>query len=176
MTVCATGHRPHKLGGYENWELFTRIEIKIFSFLLQYYNEGHRSFISGGALGMDQFFARAVIVLKKHIKDNNAQIPELIMARPFPGQASKWPATSQAVFNWLCGQADRVVDVNPDPYAPWKMQARNVWMVDESSRVLALYDNGGGGTKNCIDYAVSQGKMVDVIHPFDIDNPYVITP
>ena len=62
--------------------------------------------------------------------------------------------------------ADKVIDVSPDPYAVWKMQKRNIWMVDQSNVVIAVWDGKkSGGTYNCIKYAVGKGLPVLVIHP-----------
>ena len=58
-TVCFTGHRPNKLGGY-NWNSEKNILIRncikneIVNLLRKYPNEDFH-FICGGALGFDQF-------------------------------------------------------------------------------------------------------------------------
>jgi uncharacterized phage-like protein YoqJ len=38
-------------------------------------------------------------------------------------------------------------------YHPDKLQKRNIWMVDRSTAVLALWDGSKGGTANCVKYA-----------------------
>ena len=38
-------------------------------------------------------------------------------------------------------------------YSPRAYQQRNEWMVDHSSRVIAVYDGMAGGTRNTIQYA-----------------------
>ena len=40
------------------------------------------------------------------------------------------------------------------------MQRRNEFMVDNADMVLAYHDGSEGGTKNCVDYAKSQGTVV----------------
>lgn len=40
------------------------------------------------------------------------------------------------------------------------MQRRNEFMVDNADMVLAYHDGSEGGTKNCVDYAKSQGAVV----------------
>ena len=42
-------------------------------------------------------------------------------------------------------------------------QKRDEWMVDQSSRVIAVYDGVSGGTKNTIDYAVRCGVGVEYV-------------
>ena len=158
--VCVTGHRPPKLpGGYAGDEEFNNFVAEI---VRNYYNVGYRTFISGGAIGIDQIFAEGVLRLK-----NEGLIAELIIARPFPSQASKWPLTSQQRYEVICQRADLIVDVCNDPYSPRKMQIRNEWMVDHAVSVLAFWDGEKrGGTWNCIYYAISKQKIIQTIHPF----------
>lgn len=47
-------------------------------------------------------------------------------------------------------------------YSKQCFQIRNVFMVDNSSRVIAAYNGESGGTKNTISYANRNG--VDVIN------------
>ena len=56
--------------------------------------------------------------------------------------------------------------MSQDPYAVWKMQKRNIWMVDQSNVVVAVWNGEkSGGTYNCIKYAIEKKKPVLVIHP-----------
>ena len=49
-------------------------------------------------------------------------------------------------------------------YETWAYQMRNEWMVDRSSRVIAVYNYGvEGGTKNTVEYAWSNSVPVVVI-------------
>ena len=139
MIVCATGHRPNKLGGY-GLDVKTKLEQLAFTWL-----EEHKpdKAISGMALGWDQAFARAAIELN---------IP-LVAAIPFTGQEQAWPDSSQKEWKRLVDAAYEVVIVSEGGYAAWKMQKRNEWMVDQSDMVLALWDGSSGGTCNCIKYA-----------------------
>ena len=52
--------------------------------------------------------------------------------------------------------ADAVAYISPS-YTPYCFQKRNRWMVDRSSRLIAVYNGTSGGTKNTIDYARKQG-------------------
>ena len=40
-------------------------------------------------------------------------------------------------------------------------QKRDEWLVEQSSRVIAVYDGVYGGTKNTIDFAVKCGVEVE---------------
>lgn len=145
MILCGTGHRPDKLGGYGD---------DVFSELVQLAIEGidHTvdRVISGGALGWDQALAQATVY---------RGIP-LTLALPFTGFWSKWPKKSQDYLEYLVSEADKVVYVCDEGYAPWKMQERNKWMVDNSDQVLALWNGSDGGTANCLRYAEKAGKPV----------------
>lgn len=146
MIICGTGHRPDKLGGYseENRkklvEFADRMIIKYEPTLL----------ISGMALGWDQALAEAAarLTLRFH-----AYVP-------FPGMHQRWPKESQHLFHALMHSADKIVTCSEEPYAAWKMQVRNERMVNDSDRVLALWNGTTGGTSNCVGYANKVGKPV----------------
>jgi uncharacterized phage-like protein YoqJ len=164
MIVAFTGHRPDKLGGYnENNSIANGVKkalLKEIKQLILY--ENAIEFISGGALGVDTWAAEAVLEARKpfpHIK--------LTIAKPFPSQDSKWPEESRIRFKKFCDLADRIVDVNNDPYSALKMQLRNEWMVDHADVVVAIWDGTEGGTRNCVRYAKRQGKRLIVINPKD---------
>lgn len=172
-TLMVTGHRTGpKLGGYDNYKAHNLIRVKLFGFIMAAYNKGYMNFISGGATGIDQFFAIGVLKLK----EINPEV-HLTIAKPFPSQANRWPSHVQNQFLDICQRADLVVDVNPDPYAPWKMQTRNVWMVDKSNRVLAVWNGSQGGTRNCVDYALQQGKPVVHWNPnLPVESATILSP
>ena len=77
---------------------------------------------------------------------------KLIAAVPFPGFADKWTDEWQQKFEKLLKSADFVKIVSED-YSKDAYQARNEWMVNHSSRVIAVYDGKAGGTRNTIQYA-----------------------
>lgn len=147
MIICATGHRPEKIGGYREGARIKLRELAIAYLGIQRPEKA----ISGMALGWDTAFAEAAIILR---------IP-LIAAVPFPGQERMWPQPSQATFQFILSQAAEVVEVSPGPYETWKMQVRNKWMVNHSDKVCALYDGSTGGTANCLAYAHSIGRPID---------------
>jgi uncharacterized phage-like protein YoqJ len=159
MILAGTGHRPDKLGGYSQ-DVFKRL-LAVASDALGTYKPD--VVISGMALGWDQALAQAAV-------DHN--IP-FIAAVPFEGQEMVWPDTSRLTYNLLLARAQERIVVNPGPYASWKMQARNVWMVDNADQILALWDGKpGGGTWNCIQYANQQNKPVINCWPAFAENPH----
>lgn len=155
--ICFTGHRPASLGGYDaNNPTKLWVEEQLEIAIKRAVDKGTTWFISGGALGVDQWAAN--IVLKLGLK--------LIMARPFPSQASRWMEYNQLEFAEMCEKADLVVDVSDDPYSPAKMMIRNSFMVDHSFAIIAVWDGSAkGGTYNCVTYAQKQGKTIFHINP-----------
>jgi len=171
MTVMITGHRklvPFNNHGSEWPDRNPAVAMhheSIKHHLMNYckvaFDNGHRDFISGMALGADQLFAEAVIEFKRLGYEAT-----LIAAVPFLGQESKWPEHSKNRYHEIIQLCDRVETICPPGYAPWKMQNRNEWMVDRSEIVLALWDGiAKGGTYNCLTYALSNGKFVVQLDP-----------
>lgn len=156
-----TGHRPQRLGGYNATAHHDAIQERLEMLIADAYKCGYRKFYSGGALGTDQIAAKAVLNIQVGLHSD----VELIMALPFEGFWSKWPAQSQNALKALIERANSVVYVSPPPYTPVKMQVRNVYMVDNSACGIGVWDGSTGGTKNCIDYTLSVGKMVCVVNP-----------
>ena len=160
-TVCFTGHRPSAFGGYDETspliclvkaELTKEIEIAI--------SQGFDTFISGAAIGVDTWAAEIVLELREH----NPNI-ELVLAIPFKEQCSQWPQAAQNRWAALVTKADMVQYVSPPVYAAWKMSARNEWMVDNASLVIAVWNGDVGGTGNCIKYAEDNDMEIVRINP-----------
>lgn len=152
MIICGTGHRPDKLGGYSP-EVFE--ELKSLAHMYLCTATDLKEVVSGGALGWDQALAAAALDLK---------IP-LTLALPFPGFEDRWPDSSKVFLYSLMSRAGSEVSTNvvfvcEGPYAGWKMQKRNQWMVDRADKVLALWNGSTGGTANCIAYANKVGKPI----------------
>lgn len=144
MILSFTGHRPEKLGGYED-----AVKRRLCLFAHRIIARAQPScVISGMALGWDQAVAEAALL---------AGVP-VTVAVPFEGQELKWPPRSQAVYRELLAASRSIVYVCDPGYAPWKMQRRNEWMVDNSDALVALWDGSDGGTANCVNYAIRKNK------------------
>lgn len=144
MILAVTGHRPEKLGGYSR-----EIDDKLLRFAAAFLRDADPDkVILGMALGWDQAVARACILLK---------IP-FIAAVPFPGQELRWPEQAQHRYHFLLAHADSVERIS-QAYGPGAMQKRNIWMVDRSDEVSALWDGSSSGTKRCVQYAKGMRKL-----------------
>jgi uncharacterized phage-like protein YoqJ len=153
--IAVTGHRPDKLGGYdENNPTAAAIKRHMRAFLLKPANRPEMA-ITGMALGIDQWWAEACIEL---------DIP-FTAAIPFDGFHVKWLKESQDRFNRIMREAEAIVYVSAPGYEPWKMQRRNEWMVDFCTELVAYWDGSEGGTNNCVRYALTKGKPHVIFHP-----------
>ena len=141
-TCCFTGHRPEKLSRPEE-EVREWLDERIREAI----QDGYSTFISGMARGVDLWAAESVL----RLKEGDSTI-RLVCASPYNGFENRWSEKWQERYRVVLRRADTVVFVC-STYSPACFQRRNEWMVDHSSRLIAVYEGAGGGTKNTIDYA-----------------------
>lgn len=155
QVFAASGHRPHKLGGY------TTSTRERLTGLAWAYLDKHRpdKVISGMALGWDQAWAEAA---------THHRIP-FMAAVPFKGQELRWPKGAREDYAALLAQAAEVHivdhDVRGEQEARRAFDKRNRWMVDQCSRLVTLWDGSGGGTCNCVNYATTKGCFIVNLWP-----------
>ena len=153
MIIGVTGPRPHKIhynysytGPLSIW-LRTELENKI----VQYKPD---TIISGMAQGFDTIAALLSI---------DHGIP-LIAAVPFIGQERLWSKSAQDLYNKILSHPKTIVKVVCAPgIANWKFQKRNEWIVNECDKLIGATNGQPGGTMNCLEYAHSIKKDIDVI-------------
>lgn len=153
--IMITGHRPNKLGGYKWNPTQQWVQQELNRAVKFFYRAGERDFMSGMALGVDQWFAATVLEMQAN----------LYCVIPFEGQESIWPSQSQQEYRSLLNRAQHVTTLNGKGYAPWKMQARNEYMVNNSDHIIAVWDGTSGGTANCVRYAETRDKPIYRIDP-----------
>jgi len=164
-----TGHRPDKLGGWdEKNETAKAVKRWLWKAIKRAIKGGHTRFISGAALGVDTWAAEAVHELK-------TEYPEirLILAIPFPDQASKWKDAAKTRWNRLVDICDELIVVAPNPpddspkwwYARL-LHNRNQYMVDHAHSGIAVW-NGveKGGTFDCIGRAKKKKRPMLRLDP-----------
>ena len=147
---CFTGHRPEKLHKPEE-QIKKDLEVAI----LQVVDDGFVTFISGMARGVDIWAAEIAL----RLRESNPAI-HLVAASPYRGFENRWSADWQSRYNAILQHADLVRFVCPS-YSRDCFQRRNEWMVDRSSRVIAVYNGEPGSTRNTIEYA--KAKKVECI-------------
>jgi len=155
VNIAFTGHRPNKLGGYDNNSNLSKPLKTRLSTIFISRNFQQPIIITGMALGVDTWAAEFAI-------KNNIPFHAYV---PFVGQEKMWPAESQAHYKQIKECAKTVTYVCGPGYAAWKMQKRNEAMVDACDILIAVWDGTTGGTYNCIQYAKSKGKEIINIHP-----------
>ena len=162
VRMAFTGHRPDKLGGYQNDAAHRAIRRHMRDFLNEA-PDGELIVISGGALGIDQFSMEVGLHL---------ELP-VVAALPFKGYDAKWPASSRRIYEKLLDKCHEVLYVCEPGYEASKLQRRNEWMVDNSDIVTAYWNGTPGGTSNCVEYAIKVGRQLNVFDTNDIIKEYL---
>lgn len=157
---CFTGHRPDKLpwGNDEGDPRCVRIKEELGLALERAYLRGYRHFISGMARGADLYFAEAVLALRE-------KYPDILLecARPCETQSSRWSREEQRRYDGILDRCNYETMVQ-HVYDRGCMMRRNRYMVDHSSRIIALYDGvPKGGTAQTLAYALRKGLETDII-------------
>lgn len=144
-TCCVTGHRDIPE------EQKIKIDELLHREILMAIEDGYTHFISGFAAGADLLFAEIVNELK-------ASYPiTLEAAIPYPGRMKSPDKTFQRLIR-CCD----VVKIHADAYFKSCYMRRNCYMVDQSQRIIAVYDGRcTGGTAATVRYA--KGKEVQVV-------------
>ena len=161
-TLCFTGHRPQKLpwGFNEQDERCLTMKEKLKGLIEQSIIDGYCYFWSGMALGFDMICVEILLELKvkyEHIK--------IYGALPCKNQSQKWSLEQQKRYDKLINQLDGTHCLNDYYTGPECMLERNRFMIDNSSKLIALFNGNSGGTKSTIEYAKKQGLVVKIIKP-----------
>jgi uncharacterized phage-like protein YoqJ len=84
-----------------------------------------------------------------------------ICAIPFLNQESPWKDTYKKRYKFLLENSESNVIVSEGGYSHNKLQKRNEWIVDNSDKILTLWEGDKrGGTYNCIKYANKKNKQI----------------
>lgn len=179
-TLCFTGRRPKDLFGFDK-EKYYPIVDKLSDILEQFYQNGYKNFISGGAQGFDQLAFWAVNRLKKeHIDIKN------IVYIPFENQDLKWNTIvfNKKEYRLMLSLADEIYNCSPNLdviKAPKyeiniALHKRNHDMVDNSCSIIGLYpsdlwvdERTRGGTAECLRYALNKNIDIYQLNPFTLD-------
>lgn len=142
---CVTGHRDIPAKRLDTIRKLLRREI------LTAIEDGYTHFISGFAAGADLLFAEIVAELKEIYPIT------LEAAIPYPGRMK----TPDETFQRLIRCCD-TVKIHSDGYFKGCYMRRNRYMVDQSQRVIAVYDGRPtGGTAATVRQA--RGKDVRIV-------------
>lgn len=161
-TACFTGHRPQRFrfGFDESHPDCIRLKKRLAQVVDRLIDKGVTTFYTGMALGIDMWGAELVLDRQK----NNKSI-RLIAAVPCRGQEDRWSQEYKIRYNRILSKVDDVVYL-ANTYTGTCMQERNVYMVDNSDFVIAVYDGSKyGGTYQTVEYAKSKGLGIAIINP-----------
>jgi len=160
MKVMITGHRPDRLGGYnENNTIAQRIKEELkaqITHLLA--DHPDLELITGLAQGVDTWFAEIGL-------ENDIPVHAYI---PFSGQQSRWPKAAQDRYSSLlrrCSSAKTICD-HPSKKA---FLERNDAMIHDCEMAIAVWDGSqNSGTGYTVRRIQKSGKSVVVLHPENI--------
>lgn len=147
-----TGHRPQKLE-----RDITEIKIEIFQKVKESVESGFYTFISGMAPGTDIISAECVLKLKEKYPDIH-----LICAIPFPTFENLFNDEWKARYKAVKQNADLIRYISTE-YSYNCFQKRNMWIVDHTAKLIAVYNGTPGGTRNTIEYSIKKGVKIDYI-------------
>ena len=99
--------------------------------------------------------------MKKKYPDKNIN---LIAVIPYEGQTNNWSDDWKHRYADILNQADEKVLLQKH-YTRGCLHARNRYMVDNSSFIIAVFNGEEGGTKYTIDYARKQGLRIKILDP-----------
>jgi len=142
LNIAATGHRWERLGVKRAFWVDDRLECVAHSFLQQLRPDVA---ISGLALGWDQAFARAALML---------EIP-LVAAVPLgiDAQTVNWKFSDRYEHGRILQRCTHVEIVGEGYAFARACDLRNRWMVDRAHLVAAMWSGQPSGTANAVRYA-----------------------
>lgn len=160
MTIAFTGHRPNKLGFEYGYKGPTTAYVRE---KMEYYINLYKPKIikNGGALGAD--FISSIIAI-------HLGIPLSIYV-PCLHQDTKWSKEDKRLYKYILDHATHIEWVSKMPYFKGCMNRRNIAMIDSliepDDHVIGVYNGSSGGTADCLAYAESLHKNIDIINPLE---------
>lgn len=164
-TCAFTGHRPQRLpfGFDESDPRCINLKMRLRDEIIRQIEEKSVfRFLSGMAIGVDQYAAEIVCELK-------GQYPhiELECVIPCENQAVKWSFKARERYFNLVARCDKETMIQRQ-YTPDCMQKRNIYMADNAKKLIAVWDGHSSGTANTVKYAQSIGMDIILINPKEI--------
>lgn len=146
-TCCFTGHRIIDMP-------VEAVQKNLETTIIKLINNGVIYYGAGGALGFDTIAALTIIKIRKlypHIR--------LILVLPCKDQTKGWSTYDIESYNYILGQADKVVYTS-DKYYPGCMHKRNRHLVNNSRYCICYKTKDTGGTAYTVKYAVQSGLHI----------------
>lgn len=161
FSLGITGHRPDKLGGYNDFEnLRGALMLKMRDFFTE---KGVTTLVSGMALGTDQWAAETALEMGIKV---TAMIPCL-------NQDKMWPDLARTHYYGILDRIrfaqGHIIYVSLRDYEKGCMHRRNLEIVNSSDEILAVWNGSKGGTKDCVRSATQAGLPVTVLNPYTLE-------
>lgn len=158
-----TGHRATKLGiRNESNPLCEEIKLGLKREIAIACELGYRNFITGMALGTDTWAAQEVLRFR-YIYGMRNETLKLFAAVPFEGQELQWTMSQQTRYQQILANCDGVFYINPSGNSGAYM-ARNLYMTDHATRLIAVSNGSAGGTLRTINAAIERGMEIRIIN------------
>ncbi|MBQ3379798.1 MAG: DUF1273 family protein [Clostridia bacterium] len=167
-TCCFSGHRPKAFPWKydESAPQCVWLKGRIANEIEKAVADGFTRFIAGGAAGVDMWCAEAVIDFKRtHNRDDIS----LVLAIPFLNYAVYFSEKEKARLVKIIEASDERILTSSEEdksHAVRKYYKRNEYMVDNSQRLIAVFEpdlSTKGGTKYTVEYAKKVGVEVVTI-------------
>lgn len=150
-TVAFTGYRTSKLLRVSNnRNILTQLPQELEQTILNLYNQGYTTYLSGMADGFDMLAAEAVLRLKESHSDI-----KLVAVIPFQGQELEFTTQDKRRYKAIFENADRVV-LTADNFHKRAYLDRNDYLLAHSSAVICYYNGERGGTMYTVNRAIKR--------------------
>lgn len=154
MQTCAfTGHRKieesHK-GRIENL-LSRAVEFA--------YENGCRTFVTGGALGFDTLAAKEVIRFRMSHPD-----VKILIVLPCKNQSDAWSQSQISFYEYTLINADEIEYIS-DEYTDKCMKDRNRRLVELCDMLIAYVSRPYSGAAQTVRMAAKEGKVIYNLYP-----------
>lgn len=143
-TCCFTGHRVLRK------DFFINILEDAVNEAIE---KGYKTFLTGMANGFDRVCVDLLLKIKT-VKD-----VEIIACVPCTDQDKFFNKKQKEEYKYFLEKVDKKVYLSENYYKGC-MQARNRYMVDNSSLVIAYSKTNFGGTHYTVNYAVKKNKKI----------------
>lgn len=123
------------------------------------YEEGYRTFYTGGAVGFDTVAAQAVVSFRIFHRD-----VRLVILVPCIGQEAYYSDSERGKYEYLLSVADEVVFMQ-DAYSPGCMRKRNAELVARADMLICYVGHDRSGSSQTLALARENGKKIINLYP-----------
>jgi uncharacterized phage-like protein YoqJ len=164
MKIAITGHRPNKIGGYATCQKHVALKDHMRTFLKEKLSQNSDlTLISGGALGIDQFWIEV---------GQELNIPIMVII-PFHGFEAKWPIHSQQYFHKLIDKCHGISYASNEiprnkQEAVAAILKRDRMLIQAADAIVAYWNGSSGGTAHTVKFAKESNKEPIIFNPDEI--------